>query len=176
MIFNKISGQFLDELLTNLGLNGAAFVVPFLEVVRHTWFQILASVFAGFSAGVLAHYYATVYDRSRRLDLQLAGVKLSELERSLAEIETQIWARPPQFELGVLERVVNQCRSLELTLNGFGLETPQLSYDVDPLGYIERMRRYASRLAPLIQEGHKWHAIEVSRDLSGALRKEAPQP
>ncbi len=174
MVFNKISGQFLEELLANIGLNGAAFVAPFLKVVQHTWFKIFAFVFAGFSAGVLAHHYATIYDRSRRLDLKIAGVKLSELERSLAEIETQIWASPPQFELGALERVVNQCRSLELTLNGFGLDTPQLSYEVDPVGYIERMRRYASRLAPLIEEGHKWHAIEVSRDLSGVLRQEAP--
>ena len=176
MVFHKISGQFVDELLAFIDLDGAAFVVPFLEVVQRAWFQISTFAFAGFAAGALAHHYATVYDRSRHLDLQLAGAKLSDLERSLAEIETQIWASPPQFELGALERAVNKCHSLELTLNGFGLETPQLSYDVDPVGFIERMRRYASRMAPLIEEGHKWHAIEVSRDLSGALRREAPQP
>jgi hypothetical protein len=175
VVFNKLVGQFVDELLLHFGLDGGALAAPVVELAKQTWLHLAAALLTGFSAGVLVHHYATIYDRGKRLDMQLVGRKLSELERALAQLENQIWVSPPQFSIDALERVVNQTRSLELTLNEYGLETPHLSYEVDPVGFVERMRRYASKVGPLIEEGHKWHAIEESRKLSHALRNEGPQ-
>ncbi|KPF47275.1 hypothetical protein IP76_00455 [Rhizobium sp. AAP43] len=170
---------FLSALLGTFGITTTPWAEPFAAIVQDVltteWVKALGWSMIGAFAAIVLLRLAARFDRSRALDMRAAGVKLSEMEQRLAELETEIRRGDTLPPWDAIERWVNKCLSLELTLNKLGLETPQISFDADPIGFIERMRRYASRIGPLIEDGHRWHAIAEAKQVSAEIRREAPE-
>lgn len=174
LIVSTILSQFFTELLERLGLNGAHWARLLSEAVRHPWVGYGLTAFGGFIMGILLFSCALRFDASRTLDLRQLGAKLSDIESKLAKLERAIWQQNSDFTLAAIERAVNRTHSVEISLNRMGLDTPHIDYDVDPVGFVERMRRYLSKIAPLIEDGHKRTAVDLAKKISEEIRRESP--
>lgn len=147
----------------------------FVRMITESPFYWPFVAFAGgMLVGALAHHIASMFDRRSLLNLENAGKKLEEIEIELSKIDAAIWSRERVVQMDEIERWVNRTMSLELNLNRMGLETPHIDFSADPVGFIARMRRYASRMAPLLRDGHKWHAIAEAQKVSKSIRQEHP--
>jgi hypothetical protein len=168
---------FFSELLRETGVDTSKWVAPVMRAMGQAastpWFQFATVLFMGATVGAWLDWFFRKID-ARSNDARLAvAQRLASLGKDL-EILEQFFDRNSAPSIAQLERYVDQVRSLEISVSKLGVPVPQISYEADPIGYIERMRTYSSRIAPLIGDGHISEARRVGRELSEKLRKEAP--
>ncbi|AWC25343.1 hypothetical protein CO731_05053 [Aminobacter sp. MSH1] len=168
---------FFSELLRRVGVDTSAWVQPAMALMSWAtstpWFQFLTVLFMGATIGAWLDWLLRKVD-ARSSDVRVVvAQRLASLGKDLETLGQFFDLNSPP-SIAQLERYVDQVRSVEISVSKLGVTVPRISYEADPIGYIDRMRAYASRIAPLIADGHIAEAKRIGREISEKIRKEAP--
>ena len=165
---------FFQELYKRQGIDSAAWVSPLLSVFHYQQTHIVITAMIAAGLGAWANSVATRFDRSRLEKSMAAGSRLAELGDELHSLEHAL-GNNDWPSLATIERCVSRVMSLELTLNSMGFKTPHISFEADPIGFVVRMREYASTVAPLIADGHTQEAKKKAEQTATRIRSQAPE-
>lgn len=177
LTLSPVIGGFFVELARQRGLYDDpeatvnVLLSGIVEIASYWWYPWVAGGTVGLIVGVWLDWFARKRDARQREQRRTLAIKLTSASRTLGIME-QNADQNKLTAMPLVEQYVDQIRSLEFSLIKLGIPAPQVDFEVDPIGFIQRMRSYTSRIAPLIEDGHLSEAKREGHKLSERIRSE----
>lgn len=170
---------FFFALFALAGIDSGQWAKPVLDFMAtlsgQRWFQLLTIALVAFAAGAAVVEIMRKSELKSSQALRKLAYDLTEVSRVLESLRTRLDGRRelPRYE--EMQRYANMVFALEISLSRLGIPTPKISFEADPIGYLERMRDYLSRIAPLIAMSHLKEARTEASAIVAQLDMEAPR-
>jgi hypothetical protein len=140
-------------------------------IANYWWYPWLVFGVVCFGAGVWLDWLLRRREGRSRGDQMTLADRLDSLRIDLDIMRDNCdFSAPPG--MAAIVNCANKFRAVELSLAKMGLAVPKIDVEIDPIGYMERMRDYASRIGPLVADGHMADARREAHRLTSRIQQE----
>ncbi len=177
---------FFAEVFDLVGPNTKEWAAPTVsalaKLVTNNTFRTASLMLITFGLGIWVHHLAVKFDAWHNqndvyydLDTDLKS-DMAGLRNMLTNARKAIGGHGEMLPIQDIEFLSRIVVAVELSLQKLGFITPGLSYEIDPLGFLDRNAEYFQRVWPLFASGHMAEAKQTAVEYVLTLNPDLMRP
>lgn len=176
---------FFSQALLLAGIDTSKWAGPVMmwlsDFTSQEWVRLLGSGVIGATVGTWLHWTLIKLEMSRsdapsQLTTEILVRDIKVLHAILAQLNVSIQTLEDMPPYPKIEYISQMTQALELSLQKRKFQIPNLDFETDPIGFLERYEAYFQRIWPLLATGHIKEARAAAKTYVDTLHPDFMRP
>ena len=163
-------------LFTDAGGMWDSVVGTVLTAVLHPWFLAALTGLGGLVAGLWIDAFLRRIERRRVPDYPALAEALIRIVTKYRTLRNALDRDGIAGGLTTIEDAADEWSAVHVSLLKAGIQAPNIFFEADPIGFLERIGGYGAKVAPLLAAGHIAEAHSIAQMMADKITAESPKP